>query len=86
VPSRDATSRWQGDLLHGKGAVSLDSSNAGESDVSYPARATKPDGQTSPEKLLAAAHSSALAMNRSGVLTRQLVRLPAGRPFGKELS
>jgi osmotically inducible protein OsmC len=61
VPSRDATSRRQGDLLHGKGAASPDPSNDGESDVSYPARAAKPDGQTSPEELLAAAHSSYLA-------------------------
>ena len=68
MPSRDATSRWQGDLLHGKGTVSLDSSNAGEFDVSFPTRAAEPDGQTSPEELLAAAHSSCLAMNLSGVL------------------
>ncbi|MFC5748066.1 peroxiredoxin [Actinomadura rugatobispora] len=58
MPSRDATSRWQGDLLHGKAAVSLDSSNAGDFDVSFPTRAARPDGQTGPEELPAAAHSS----------------------------
>jgi len=71
MPCRDATSRWQGDLLHGKGAASLDSSNAGEFDVSFPTRAARPDGQTSPEELLAAAHSSCLAMNLSGVLSAE---------------
>jgi osmotically inducible protein OsmC len=68
MSSRDATSRWQGDLLHGKGTVGLDSSNAGAFDVSFPTRAADLDGQTSPEELLAAAHSSYLAMNLSGVL------------------
>ena len=36
--------------------------------MSFPTRAGNPDGQTSPEELIAAAHSSCLAMNLSGVL------------------
>jgi osmotically inducible protein OsmC len=48
--------------------VTLDSSNAGQFDVSFPTRAGNPDGQTSPEELIAAAHSACLAMNLSGVL------------------
>jgi osmotically inducible protein OsmC len=48
--------------------VTLDSSNAGQFDVSFPTRAGSPDGQTSPEELIAAAHSACLAMNLSGVL------------------
>jgi osmotically inducible protein OsmC len=71
MPSRDATSRWHGDLLRGSGTVGLDSSNAGVFDVSFPTRAEDPDGQTSPEELLAAAHSSCLAMNLSGVLSAE---------------
>jgi osmotically inducible protein OsmC len=68
MPSRDATTHWTGGLQDGKGQVSLDSSNAGQFDVSFPTRAGSPDGQTSPEELIAAAHSACLAMNMSGVL------------------
>ncbi len=68
MPSRDATTIWKGGLQSGTGEVSLDSSNAGQFSVSFPARAGNPDGQTSPEELIAAAHSSCLAMNLSGVL------------------
>jgi len=68
VPNRDATTHWTGGLQDGKGHVSLDSSNAGQYDVSFPTRAGNPDGQTSPEELIAAAHSACLAMNLSGVL------------------
>jgi lipoyl-dependent peroxiredoxin len=68
MPSRDATTHWEGDLQSGTGHVTLDSSNAGQFDVSFPTRAGNPDGQTSPEELIAAAHSACLAMNLSGVL------------------
>ncbi len=68
MPTRDATTHWTGGLQDGKGHVTLDSSNTGQFDVSFPARAGDPDGQTSPEELMAAALSSCLAMNLSGVL------------------
>ncbi|WP_020674331.1 OsmC family peroxiredoxin [Amycolatopsis nigrescens] len=71
MPSRDATTHWEGDLQSGTGQVTLDSSNAGQFAVSFPTRAGNPDGQTSPEELIAAAHSSCLAMNLSGVLASQ---------------
>ena len=68
MPSRDATTHWEGGLQDGTGHVTLDSSNAGQFNVSFPTRAEDPNGQTSPEELIAAAHSSCLAMNLSGVL------------------
>jgi osmotically inducible protein OsmC len=68
MPSRDATTHWEGGLQTGSGQVSLDSSNAGQFNVSFPTRAGNPDGQTSPEELIAAAHSSCLAMNLAGTL------------------
>ncbi len=68
MPSRDATTHWEGGLQDGTGHVTLDSSNAGQFNVSFPTRAGDPEGQTSPEELIAAAHSSCLAMNLSGVL------------------
>jgi len=71
MPSRDASTQWTGDLQTGKGNVTLDSSNAGQFGVSFPKRAGDPDGQTSPEELIAAAHSSCLAMNLSGILAAE---------------
>lgn len=69
MPSRDATTHWAGGLQDGNGNVTLDSSNAGQFDVSFPRRAADTAGGiTSPEELIAAAHSSCLAMNLSGVL------------------
>lgn len=65
---RTATTHWTGDLREGTGHVTFDSSRAGEFDVTFPSRTENPDGKTSPEELIAAAHSSCLAMNLSGVL------------------
>lgn len=70
MPSRDATTHWQGDLQTGSGTVMLDSSNAGQFPVSFPTRAGEPDGQTSPEELIAAAHSACYAMSLSNGLTQ----------------
>ncbi len=68
--SRDATTRWTGTLMEGKGDVSFDSSNAGTFAISLPTRSAEsaPDGTTSPEELLAAAHSACLAMSVSATL------------------
>ena len=72
MPSRDATTHWEGGLQDGTGTVTLDSSSAGTFDVSFPRRAADDaQGVTSPEELVAAAHSACLAMNLSGVLGRE---------------
>lgn len=71
MPSRNATTHWTGGISRGKGNVTLDSSNAGTYEVSFPTRSGDPDGHTSPEELIAAAHSSCLAMNLSGVLEKE---------------
>jgi osmotically inducible protein OsmC len=68
MPSRDATTHWHGDLKTGSGTVTLDSSAAGSFPVSFPTRAGDPDGQTSPEELIAAAHSACYAMSLSNGL------------------
>ena len=68
MPTRDASVHWTGDLDSGSGQLTLDSSNLGPYPVSFPTRAGDPDGQTSPEELVAGAHASCLAMNLSGVL------------------
>lgn len=71
MSSRDATTRWTGTLQEGHGDTTFDSSNAGQFEISLPTRAAEkaPDGKTSPEELLAAAHSACLAMNTAGTLS-----------------
>jgi osmotically inducible protein OsmC len=70
MTDRIATATWNGDLATGSGLVRLDSSKAGEFAVSWPARSEEPNGVTSPEELIAAAHSSCYCMQFSGLLTR----------------
>lgn len=62
MTDRNASTTWEGTLFEGKGQVTLESSGNGTFDVSWPARAEQPDGRTSPEELLAAAHSSCFSM------------------------
>ncbi|MEE1940160.1 OsmC family protein [Streptomyces sp. TRM 70361] len=59
---RTAKTHWEGNLMEGKGTVALESSRIGTYDVSWPARAEEPGGRTSPEELIAAAHSSCYSM------------------------
>ena len=68
MATRTATTVWQGTLFEGAGKVTLDSSNVGTYDVSWPARAEQPGGKTSPEELIAAAHSSCFSMALSNAL------------------
>ncbi|MFD3535617.1 OsmC family protein [Streptomyces sp. NPDC058664] len=67
---RHAHTVWQGDLLKGSGVVTLDSSGLGSYDVSWPARTEEPNGKTSPEELIAAAHSSCFSMAFSNILAK----------------
>jgi len=60
--TRTANAHWKGSLMEGAGTVSMDSSGLGSYDVSWPARAEAPSGKTSPEELIAAAHSSCFSM------------------------
>jgi osmotically inducible protein OsmC len=69
--TRKATTHWEGNLLEGKGAVTLESSGIGTYDVSWPARAEAANGKTSPEELIAAAHSSCFSMALSNGLGKQ---------------
>nr|BFD81676.1 OsmC family protein [Streptomyces sp. Xyl84] len=60
--TRTAHTVWEGNLLEGKGVVTFDSSGIGEQPVSWPSRAEQANGKTSPEELIAAAHSSCFSM------------------------
>lgn len=66
--TRRATAHWEGSLMEGKGQVSLDSSGLGTYDVTWASRAEDPNGRTSPEELIAAAHSSCFSMALSHAL------------------
>ena len=68
--TRIANAHWEGSLFEGKGRVSLDSSGLGQYDVSWPARTEEPNGMTSPEELIAAAHSSCFSMAFANELTK----------------
>jgi len=68
--TRHATTHWEGDLLHGSGRVTLESSSLGSFDVTWASRAEDPEGRTSPEELIAAAHSSCFSMALSSALTK----------------
>lgn len=68
--TRKASAIWNGNLLEGKGMVSLISSGVGTFDVSWPARSAEPNGQTSPEELLGAAHAACFSMALSNGLAK----------------
>ena len=71
MPTRTAHTNWTGTLNEGSGRVELASSHLGTYDVSFPNRtADDADGATSPEELIAAAHSSCFAMQLSGNIAR----------------
>ncbi|HVF05437.1 MAG TPA: OsmC family peroxiredoxin [Frankiaceae bacterium] len=75
---RSASAVWEGELFTGKGNVSFDSSNAaGPLDVNWPARAENPNGVTSPEELIAAAHATCYSMSLANGLAK--VGTPADR-------
>ena len=71
MPTRTARTAWTGTLEQGSGQVELTSSQIATYDVSFPKRAAESaDGTTSPEELIAAAHSSCFAMQLSAVVAQ----------------
>jgi lipoyl-dependent peroxiredoxin len=68
--TRTATGEWHGSLIEGSGKVNLESSGLGSFDVTWASRAEAPDGHTSPEELLAAAHAACFSMALSSGLTK----------------
>jgi len=69
MPSRIARTQWSGGLNDGSGQVEFVSSGVAAFDVSFPRRsADDAGGVTSPEELIAAAHSSCYCMQLSAVI------------------
>ena len=68
VAERRADVTWQGNLTQGQGVASLASGVLTETPVTWAARTQSPDGKTSPEELIAAAHAACYAMALSNEL------------------
>lgn len=69
MPTRTARTSWSGSLQEGSGTVVLASSGVGSYEVSFPRRAAdEAGGVTSPEELIAGAHSACFAMQFSALL------------------
>ena len=69
MPTRTARTGWTGTLEQGVGQVELTSSKIGTYEVSFPKRAAdEAGGYTSPEELIAAAHSACYAMQLSALI------------------
>ncbi len=68
--TRYATTHWEGSLFEGAGNVTLESSGIGSYDVTWASRAEEANGRTSPEELIAAAHSSCFSMALSNGLAK----------------
>ncbi|HKC27352.1 MAG TPA: OsmC family peroxiredoxin [Jatrophihabitans sp.] len=71
MPTRTARTAWTGNLQEGSGQVELSSSKVGTYEVSFPKRAADDaGGVTSPEELVAAAHSACYAMSLSNGIAK----------------
>ena len=71
MPTRTARTGWTGTLEQGVGNVELTSSKLATFEVSFPRRAAEDAGGfTSPEELIAAAHSSCYAMQLSALVAQ----------------
>ena len=69
MADRSATTVWQGSVQEGSGETHLDSSDLTTVKVTAATRFGEPEGHTSPEELLAAAHASCWSMALSSTLS-----------------
>ncbi|MDV8148524.1 OsmC family protein [Arthrobacter sp. B10-11] len=68
--TRTAHTVWNGGLFEGSGNTTLDSSGLGTYAVTWKARTEQAEGKTSPEELIAAAHSACFSMAFSNMLAQ----------------
>jgi osmotically inducible protein OsmC len=74
---RSAEVVWEGNLARGIGRISGDTGAFSELPYTIATRVGNPEGKTSPEELLAAAHAGCFTSSLAGELTR------AGTPPGR---
>lgn len=65
---RSAQAHWEGSLMEGQGEVEFLNSTLGSVEVDWRSRAGETEGRTSPEELIAAAHSACYSMALSHAL------------------
>jgi osmotically inducible protein OsmC len=65
---REAEVTWQGNVARGSGSISAATGAFEGLPYSLATRIDRPDGKTSPEELLAAAHAACYAMSLAGEL------------------
>jgi osmotically inducible protein OsmC len=68
VARREAEILWEGPLARGTGTLTSASGALEQLAVTWASRTERPDGKTSPEELIAAAHASCFAMALALVL------------------
>jgi osmotically inducible protein OsmC len=68
--SRSVTVEWAGSIMEGKGQAKA-GTGAFTLPVTFPSRVGEPQGHTSPEELVAAAHASCYAMALNATLGRK---------------
>ena len=68
IATRTAKIVWEGPLASGAGKLSGASGALDQLPVTWASRTERPDGKTSPEELIAAAHASCFAMALSLML------------------
>ena len=79
MPRIERTARiiWEGNIARGSGTLTGGTGAFHELGFSLPARIGQPEGKTSPEELLAAAHGGCITMSLSSELSK------AGTPPGR---
>jgi lipoyl-dependent peroxiredoxin len=74
---RTASTVWNGNLARGSGSISAATGAFDALGFSLATRVGSPEGKTSPEELLAAAHAGCFTMSLAGELTK--AETPPGR-------
>src|SRR5256886_16292024 len=74
---RSAQLVWEGNVARGIGSISAGTGAFADLGFSLPTRIGQPEGKTSPEELLAAAHGGCITMSLASELTQ------AGTPPGR---
>jgi osmotically inducible protein OsmC len=74
---RTASVAWEGNVARGAGSITAGTGTFSELPFSLPSRIGPPEGKTSPEELLAAAHGGCITMSLASELTQ------AGTPPGR---
>jgi osmotically inducible protein OsmC len=69
MAERSATTAWEGNLPKGNGTLNGASGALSDLGVTWASRTERSNGQTSPEELIAAAHSSCFSMALSNELS-----------------